>query len=221
MAKAGVPTGDNMNVPARFKLNWPWEYNLDKAKEKLDAIDFPAAFDDTSILYQTSVNSVRQKNQEIVKQDLETLGFTVELKSIDSGVFFSSDAGNPDTLAHFYADIQMYTNGPGTPYPIAWAARYRADQIAEKANNWALTNSMRYNNPDYAPLHDRAKTTIDEAEQNEIWTEMLGLAYEDIVEVPIVWRGGAAAVHNRIAWVEDVSPWQPTPIDQLKYWTLK
>ncbi|CAN5590365.1 peptide ABC transporter substrate-binding protein [soil metagenome] len=218
---AGVATGDNMNVPARFKLNWPWEYNLDAAREKLAEIDFPAAFDNVEILYQTSVNSVRQKNQEIVKEDLEQLGFVVELKSIDAGVYFSSDAGNPDTLAHFYADIQMYTNGPGSPYPIAWAARYRHDQIAEKANNWALTNSMRYVNEEYAVLHDRAKTTIDEDEQLEIWTEMLTLVYEDIVEVPILWRGGAAAVHNRIAWVEDVSPWQPSPIDQLKFWTLK
>ena len=216
-----MPTGDNMNVPARFKLNWPWEYNLDAAKEKLTAIDFPAAFANTTILYQTSVNSVRQKNQEIVKQDLEQLGFTVELKSIDSGVFFSSDAGNPDTLAHFYADIQMYTNGPGTPYPIAWAARYRADQIAEQGEQLGIDEQHA--------LRERClrsvcmimpSTTIDEAEQDEIWTEMLSLVYEDIVEVPIVWRGGAAAVHNRIAWVEDVSPWQPTPIDQLMFWTL-
>ena len=66
---------------------------------------------------------------------MEQLGFTVELKSIDAGVFFSSDAGNPDTLAHFYADIQMYTNGPGSPYPIAWAQRYRTDQIAQQSNN--------------------------------------------------------------------------------------
>ena len=153
---AGVATGDVMNVPAQFKLNWPWEYNLDAAKEKLDAINFPADFDNTNILYQTSVNSVRQKNQEIVKADLEQLGFTVELKSIDAGVFFSSDAGNPDTYAHHYSDIEMYTNGPGSPYPIAWAQRYRSDQIAQQSNSWALTNITRWNNPDYDVLHDRA-----------------------------------------------------------------
>jgi peptide/nickel transport system substrate-binding protein len=215
----GVATGDSMNVPAHFKLNWPWEYNLDKAREELAKIDFPAAFDNTTLLYQTSTNSVRQKNQEIVKQDLEQLGFTVELKNVDAGVYFSSDAGNPDTLAHFYADIQMYTNGPGTPYPIAWAERFRSDQIASKANNWAGSNSMRYNNPAYDELHDRARTTIDPDEQIEIWTEMLGLAYADIAEVPIVWRGALAAVHNRIN-APAGGPWQPTPIDQLKFWTL-
>ncbi len=217
---AGVATGDNMNVPARFKLNWPWEYNLEAAQAQLNAINFPADFDDVSILYQTSVNSVRQKNQEIVKADMETLGFQVELKSIDSGVFFSSDAGNPDTLAHFYADIQMYTNGPGSPYPISWAERYRSDDIAQKANNWAGTNSTRWNNPEYDALHDQAKTAIDEDEQDEIWTQMLTMVYEDVVEVPIVWRGGAAAVNNRIANWENVGPWQPSPIDQIKFWKL-
>ncbi len=216
---AGVATGDNLNVPAAFKLNWPWEFNLDAAKEKLDSINFPADFDSTNLLYQTSVNSVRQKNQEIVKADLETLGFSVELKSVDSGVYFSSDAGNPDTYGHHYSDIEMYTNGPGSPYPISWAERYRSDDIAEKANNWSGTNITRWNNPDFDVLHDRAKTAIDEQEQVDIWTEMMSLVAEDIVEVPIVWRGGAAAVHKRINWGE-AGPWQPTPIDQLKYWTL-
>ncbi len=79
-----------------------------------------------SLLYQTSINSVRQKTQEIIKQDLESLGFSVELKSIDAAVFFSSDAGNPDTYPHFYADLEMYTNGPSSPYPITWADRYRS-----------------------------------------------------------------------------------------------
>ena len=108
---------------------------------------------------------------------------------------------------------------PGLAYPISWAERYRSDDIAEKANNWSGTNITRWNNPDYDALHDRAKTAIDEQEQIDIWTEMMTLVYDDIVEVPIVWRGGAAAVHKRISWGEG-GPWQPTPIDQLKYWTL-
>jgi peptide/nickel transport system substrate-binding protein len=214
----GVPTGDTLNVPARFKLNHPWEYNLDAARESLAAINFPDDFDNTSLLYQTSVNSVRQKTQEIVKEDLEQLGFTVELKSVDSGVFFSSDAGNPDTYGHFYADIEMYTNGPGSPYPIAWATRYRSDEIASKANNWSGSNITRWNNPDFDALHDQAQIEIDEERQVEIWTEMMGLVYEDIVEVPQVWRGGAAAVHSRIANYTP-STWASTPPYDLKNWT--
>ena len=212
-------TGDVLNVPPAFKQGFSWEFDLDAAAEKLAEIDFPAAFDNVTITYSTSVNSVRQKNQEIVKQDLEQLGFQVELTSVDSGVFFSSDAGNPDTYAHFYWDLSMYTNGPGSPYPIAWAERYRGDDIAQQSNSWSGTNITRYNNPDYDVLHDRAKTVIDEDEQIEIWREMMTLIYDDIVEVPIVWRGGVAAKHNRIANAR-TSTFGDTPVAFLKDWTL-
>jgi peptide/nickel transport system substrate-binding protein len=213
-------TGDNLNVPPRLKFNNPWEYNLDAAKEKLAAINFPDDFESNRLLYFTSTNTVRQKNQEIVKADLEELGFSVELKSADSGVFFSSDAGNPDTYGHFYADIEMYTNGPESPYPIAWAERFRSDNIAQKANNWSGTNITRYNNPEYDKLHDQAKVEIDEDAQVELWSEMIGMTNEDIVEVPIVWRGGVAAVHNRIDnWKSSV--FGATPVAFLKEWRLK
>ena len=221
---AGVATGDNMNVPARFKLNLPWEFDLDKAKEKLAAINFPDDFASTNIVYQTSVNSVRQKNQEIVKADLEQLGFSVELKSVDSGVFFSSDAGNPDTYAHFYTDIEMYTNGPGSPYPIAWASRYRSDEIAEKSNDWSGVNITRWNNPEFDALHEQAKAEIDEDVQLELWTAMMTMVADDIVEVPIVWRGGAEAVSSRIdeSFIgPQVSNWATWPSYDLKNWKLK
>jgi peptide/nickel transport system substrate-binding protein len=42
------------------------------------------------IRFQTTVNSVRQKTQEIIKQDWEQLGIHVELKVIDASVFFLS-----------------------------------------------------------------------------------------------------------------------------------
>jgi peptide/nickel transport system substrate-binding protein len=213
-----VATPYVVNLPERLlPPDLTWEYNLEAAQALLAEIDFPAAFDNVNIVYSTSINTVRQKNQEIVKEDLETLGFSVELKSVDSAVYFASDAGNPDTYAHFYVDITMYTNGPGSPYPIAWAERYRADDIAQKSNNWSGTNITRYNNPDFDALHDRARVTIDEAEQEEIWHEMLTLVYDDVVEVPIVYRGGAAAASNRLGGYTP-SPWTSTTAD-IKYWT--
>ena len=37
-----------------------------------------------------------------------------ELKSIDAGVYFVGRR-QPDTAAHFYADIEMFTDGPASP----------------------------------------------------------------------------------------------------------
>jgi hypothetical protein len=44
-----------------------------------------------------------------IKQACQKAGIELELKSIDPSVFFSSDEANPDTAAHFYADLQMFT----------------------------------------------------------------------------------------------------------------
>ena len=68
------------------------------------------------VLYQTSTNSVRQKHQQIIKDAFEKAGIQVEIKSIDAGVYFSSDAGNPDTS--FGGGGKIDGNG----YPVALSA---------------------------------------------------------------------------------------------------
>ena len=50
------------------------------------------------LLYQTSVNPVRQKTQAIIKKAFEQTGIEVELKAVNPGVFFSSDPGNADAF---------------------------------------------------------------------------------------------------------------------------
>ena len=194
----GEPTGDLVNVPQRFRLNWPWEYDLEQARAKLAEIDFPNAFSNTRLLFQTTINSVRQKTQEIIKADLDQLGFQVEIKAIDASVFFSTDAGNPDTSYRFEADLQMLAGGPETPYPIAFARSWRGDNIPQKSTGWIGTNRTRWSNPEFDRLHDQAQVTIDEAKQLEIWNQMLTLVHEEVVEVPIVLRNNLAGINNRI-----------------------
>jgi peptide/nickel transport system substrate-binding protein len=145
------------------------------------------------LVFQTSINSVRQKTQEIIKQDLEQLGFSIEIKAVDAAVFFSSDAGNPDTYGHFYADLEMYTNGPSSPYPISWAERYRSDSIAEKANDWSGVNITRWNNPEFDVLHDEAITAMDPARQAELFIAMNDMSVNEFVEIPIIHRANVAA----------------------------
>jgi len=207
-AELGKATSNNLNAPGRLvSPNTTWEYNLDKAKELLANVPEAAGY---KLLYQTSINSVRQKTQEIVKQSLEQVGFSVELKSVDSAVFFSSDAGNPDTYPHFYSDLEMYTNGPSSPYPITWAERYRTDEIASKANSWAGTNITRYNNPEFDKLHDQARVEMDPAKQVELFVAMNDLSVNDFVEVPIVHRASVACAAKSLTgyvgtnWSSDV-----------------
>jgi peptide/nickel transport system substrate-binding protein len=75
-----------------------------------------------TLVYQTTINAVRQKTQAIVKAAWTEIGVNTQLRAIDAGVFFSSDAGNPDTAAKFYADVEMYTTGNDFPDPTNFLA---------------------------------------------------------------------------------------------------
>src|SRR5204862_5208180 len=95
------------------------------------------------VSYQTTINAVRQKEQALVKANWAEIGVQTNLKAIDAGVFFSSDAGNPDTAAHFYADIEMFTNSNSDPDPTTYFDGWTCAQIAQKSNGWKLANSNR------------------------------------------------------------------------------
>ncbi|MEX2314364.1 MAG: peptide ABC transporter substrate-binding protein, partial [Thermomicrobiales bacterium] len=126
----GAPSTNVLTAPdSMVSPNTATTFDTDEAAAMLEAAGWtgsPRAKDgvEMSILYQTSTNTVRQKTQEIIKQAFEEIGVPVEIKGIDAGVYFSSDAGNPDTLSHFYADFEMYTNGPSSPYPIDYMKNY-------------------------------------------------------------------------------------------------
>jgi peptide/nickel transport system substrate-binding protein len=213
----GVPTANNLNAP-EWVVNedLTWEFDLEQAAAKLDeagAVDEDGdgvrEYNGTPMymLYQTSINSIRQKNQEIVQDDLNSIGFDVELKSVDAAVFFSSDAGNPDTYGHFYSDIQMYTNGPSTPYPVNWAQRFASWEIAEQANAWSGTNITRYNNPEMDEIIEAMATEMDTDEQQRLFQELNRISAEDGVEIPIIFRTNVATVANDLAGYH-FGPWR-------------
>jgi peptide/nickel transport system substrate-binding protein len=216
--KGGVAATNQYDEPQKFtNPDLTWEYNLDKAKELLADIPEVQGFD---LLYQTSTNSVRQKTQEIIKASFEQLGFKVELKSVDAAIYFSTDQGNPDTSGKFYADLEMHTNGSDV-YPATWFERYRTDQIASKANQWAGSNYFRYSNPEFDKMHDQCRIEMDPDKQIQLFQDMMKLVTEtDVVEVPLINRTNLAAKGNRIQGYVG-SPWASNPVYEIKNWTLK
>jgi peptide/nickel transport system substrate-binding protein len=200
----GVDTANNLNQPEwAVNQDLTWSFDLDEAAA---ALDEAGATDDDGdgvreyqgtplyMLYQTSINSIRQSNQEIVKDDLDSIGFDVELKAVDAAVYFSSDAGNPDTYGHFYADIQMYTNGPSNPYPVNWAQRFASWEIAEQANAWSGQNPNRYASDEMDEVIRAMATAMNPDDQEFLFQEMNRISVEDGVEIPIVYRTGVATV---------------------------
>jgi peptide/nickel transport system substrate-binding protein len=104
--RTGVATGNLINNPERFvSKNTKWEFNVDKANQRLDEAGWKRGADGIRVkdgkklklVFQTSINAPRQKTQAIVKQACQRAGIDMELKSITPSVYFSSDAANPDT----------------------------------------------------------------------------------------------------------------------------
>jgi peptide/nickel transport system substrate-binding protein len=216
--KGGVAASNQYDEPSKFiNPDITWEFDLDKAKALLDEMGFEGA----DLLYQTSINTVRQKTQEIVKQDLEKLGFSVEIKSVDSAVYFSTDQGSPDTSGKFWADLEMHTNGPTSPYPVSWFERYRTDEISQQSNGWSGGNPFRYSNPEMDKMHDQARIEMDPDVQVQLFQDMLELStVTDVVEVPVVNRTGLAAKSKKIQGYVG-SNWADNPVWEIKNWTLE
>ncbi len=202
--QAGVVSANLLNAPPRFvSPNTSWEYNLEKAAGLLEAFPETQGY---NLLLQTSINSVRQKTQEIIKQAWEQLGFSVELKAIDAAVYFSSDVGNPDTFTKFYADAEMYESGPASPFPATWMNRYRSDRRASKENEWRGVNLTRYNNPEFDALHDAVLNEMDEDTQNDLFIQMNDMVVNNYVEVCVVHKSPMTVAANTLTGIE-LTPW--------------
>ena len=83
----------------------------------------------------------RQQNQEIIKAACKQAGINIKIKAVLASVYFSSDAGNPDTYTKFYADMQMYTTQPARPDPGKWMQSFLSTEVADKANKWPAATS--------------------------------------------------------------------------------
>lgn len=215
--RAGQATANILVAPERFvSKNTSWKFDLDEAARLLDEAGWTKGPDGVrqkdgvrmEILYQTSINPVRQKTQEIIKNAFEQLGIKVELKSIDASVFFSSDPGNPDTYAHFYADIEMFTNGPASPYPLDYMLSWygREDNIAQKANNWAGNNIERWQNEEYDRAFEQAQTELDPDKQAELFIKMNDLVVNNVVVIPLVHRNSVSGRAKNLTGLE-LSRW--------------
>ena len=140
------------------------------------------------LLFQTSTNPVRQQEQAIIKQQLAKVGITVNLKSVDSSVFFGSDKANPDTLGKFWADMQMYTNSPSDPIPVSYFDGWTCAQASAKANGWNFANDGRYCNKDYDALVDQMRKETDQAKLKELFIKANDMLVNDVAVIALIDR---------------------------------
>ncbi len=155
-----------------------------------------------SILYQTSTNAVRQDFQALIKEWWEELGLEVELRNIDSSVFFGGDPGSPDTFQRFYADVEMYANNfPGTD-PQAYLAAYVCDNIPSPETQWQGENINRICDEEYDAMIEQLGQTGELDERGALAKKLNDFVTKDSnIIVPLVDRGRVSARSNTLGGV--------------------
>jgi peptide/nickel transport system substrate-binding protein len=184
-----------------------YEYNLDKAKALLDEVGAKPGSGGIRELngrpmkwtYQTSVNSARQKHQEVVKASLNKIGIDVELRSIDASVYFSGDPGNEQTTSHFYADVEMYTNSPSSPFPLIWFQRYLSTEIAQKENAWGKQNYARINDPKFDQMYNAVANELDDKKWVPQFKDIIKYVSADaVLEMGVISRQNVRAKNKKL-----------------------
>ncbi|MEL6385634.1 MAG: peptide ABC transporter substrate-binding protein, partial [Cyanobacteria bacterium J06626_18] len=179
----GRPTAQLLVAPKLYANpgTVPYEYNLEKANALLDEAGWVDTNDngirdregtEMEVVFQTSVNPVRQKTQTAVKESLKQIGIDVEIKRIRVDDFFSGDPAQTNSINHFYADMQAYTTGNDHPDPTIYLSWWTCDQIANQANQWQEPNNARYCNAEYDELWQAATKELTPEKRAALFQEM-------------------------------------------------
>jgi peptide/nickel transport system substrate-binding protein len=169
------------------------------------------------MVYQTSINAPRQKNQAIVKQACAKAGIEVEIKAVTASVYFSSDAANWDTYNHFATDIQMYTTTMTEPDPQRFMDQFASWEVASRGNKWQGRNKTRWQNGEYDKVWKAAESEMDPAKRAALFVKMNDLVIQNVVVIPVVYRPRVAGIGTRMRDVVqsgwDVDTWN------IPYWS--
>ena len=194
--RAGTATPNILNNPAPFNSpNLKLEYSVERANALLDGAGWKRGSDGVRekggrklrLLYQTSINSVRQKVQQIYKQACAKAGIELELKGVTASVFFSSDMGNPDTSGKFWADLQMFAF-TRDPDPDRYMQQWVSWEVSSKANKWQGLNQARWTNDEYDRLFRASETELDPVKRAALFIRMNDLVCREGHVLPVVVR---------------------------------
>jgi peptide/nickel transport system substrate-binding protein len=223
---AGRPTANNLVAPQQYNSpNTFYEFNLEKAAALLDEAGWIDTDGDgvrdkeglkMAVIFQASVNSIRQQTQQIVKEALETIDVEVELKIVDPSIMFGAGSAYPDSIRRFNADIQEFSRRSANPDPSGYMQLWTCEQIPQKANNWAGSNYERWCSPEYEALYQQAAAELDPEKRQQLFIQMNDMQTEDVAMIPIVHLADTQGVSRSIEGV-DLTPWDAN-VWNIKDW---
>jgi peptide/nickel transport system substrate-binding protein len=212
--------------PQTVSKNTHCSYDVAKANQLLDQAGWVKGSDGIrakngvkfAITFASTVNPIREKEEQVIKQSFQQAGIQMDIQNADSGVFFGQP-DNPDADARFLHDLEMYTSSPTVPDAGDWFKNWTTSQIAQKSNNWSLPNYTRFSDPQYDALVDQLAKELNPEKRAQLQIQANDYIVNHWVEIPIVDRN---SVDGRRA---DLINTNPTPWDyaawNIAYWQIK
>jgi peptide/nickel transport system substrate-binding protein len=212
--------------PQTVSKNTHCSYDVAKANALLDQAGWVKGADGIRakngvkfmVTYSTSVNAVREKEEQVIKQSFQQAGIGMDIKNADAGVFFGK-GDNPDASARFEKDMEMFTNSPGVPDAAAYFEGWTTAQISQKSNGWSGNNYERFSDPQYDALVAQLKTELNPEKRNQLTIQCNDYIVNHYVDIPMVDRNGVdglrADLVNTNATPWDVNTWN------IAYWQIK
>jgi peptide/nickel transport system substrate-binding protein len=205
---AGEASANVLTTPT--DLAWPGariEVDVEQANRILDDAGYlrdaagvrrvPGGGGPLKIVFATTVSSLRQKEQAIIKDGWSKIGVETELKAVDSGAYFSTAANNPDAVIRFVADVEMFTIPFTSPFPAALMKRFygrdRGRDWAQKSNEWAPANIVKWDDAEYDSVYEHVLTETDPDQARALWRRLDELVVTSDVAIPLVDRHFVAA----------------------------
>ncbi len=214
----GLPTCNLVPAPAAFASDNTGciAQDMDGAKALLETAGWTDSDGDgirdkdgkkLAILYQTTVNPIRQDFQALIKSWWTELGAEVELKAIDPGVFFGGDAASPDTFQRFYADVEMYADNFDGTDPQVYLANRTCEKAPTPETQWQGENINRYCDPAYDALVVELGKAQGDAARGDIAKKLNDMITKDsMAMIPLVHRGTLSAHSNALGGVQ-INAW--------------
>ena len=133
-----------------------------------------------------------------------------------------TDGGVPILPRHRFAEYKG-ANARNAPYnlkPVGTGpykvVDFKPGDVAQKANNWAGQNVVRWSNAEYDRLWKAATTELDPVKCAALFIRMNDLVIEDVVVIPVVLRHDVSAVSHSLRGLE-LGPWDLN-LWNLAYW---
>jgi peptide/nickel transport system substrate-binding protein len=215
---AGVATANALTTPSKYNSkHTKVVFDIEQANRLLDEAGWRRGSDGIRekagiklrLTFATTVNTLRQKEQQIVKEGWAKIGADTVLQGIDAGVFFSSAPGNDQTYEHFYWDVELYAQTFRLAPATALRPFYSGDparDVAQKENNWSGANFIRWVSREFNALYEEALKELDPQKNVALWIKMNDLIVDQAVVLPMIDRTNVSARAKTLDTAGNMTP---------------